>query len=199
MGLLGRVEVLGGAGVLGGGDVEDPRGFGVYLEGVRDSCGDVDERASRRWYGLTALKVERDFSFKNVERLVVLRLRVKRRCRPSWVQLLGKREPPAGLQSGGLDGHEAPEKPERLPLLGAKSVGEWVGVHMVLLPAAQRRRVDSALQALPGGAYLTTIPSDWALHKALGKIFGGRASYLGAVSENFSPGSFVPSVSENPA
>ena len=101
--------------VLGGGDVEDPRGFGVHLKGVRHSCGDVDERARGRRYGLAVLKVERDLSFEDVERLVVLRLGVKRRRHPSGEQLLGEREPPAGLLGGGLDGHKAPEKPERLP------------------------------------------------------------------------------------
>ena len=124
-------------------DVEDPRGFGVYLEGVRDPGGDVDERAGRRRYGLAVLKVERDISFEDVERLVILRLGVKRRCHPSREQLLGEREPPTGLLGGSFNGHEAPEEPERLSLLGAESIWGWVYVHTILLfPPVWRRRVD---------------------------------------------------------
>jgi hypothetical protein len=52
---------------LGGGDVEDPRGLGVYLECIGNSCGDMDEGAGGGRYRLAILQVKRAFSFKDVE------------------------------------------------------------------------------------------------------------------------------------
>ena len=53
--------------VLGGGDVEGPRGLGVYLECIGNSCGDMDEGAGGGRYRLAILQVKRAFSFKDVE------------------------------------------------------------------------------------------------------------------------------------
>ena len=69
--------------VLGGGDDEVARSFGVYLEGVDHSSRDVNERTSGCRYGLALIEVERKLSFDDVECLVVLPMDVKRRGRPS--------------------------------------------------------------------------------------------------------------------
>lgn len=41
--------------VLGGSEIEPPRGFGVYLEGMHDSSRDVNERACGDRYGVVAI------------------------------------------------------------------------------------------------------------------------------------------------
>src|SRR5215203_2510345 len=133
--------------VLGGGDVEQPRGFGVYLESVCDPCRDVDECARGGLYGSAVLEVEGELPFEDVERLVVLGLGVKGRCHPSRKQLFGEREPPAGLLGGGFDGHEAPEKPEGFSLLRTASVWCRVGVHKFLLRPARIRWLTSHASA----------------------------------------------------
>ena len=58
--------------MLGGGEDKVPRGFGVYLERMHNSSGDVNKRTSECRYGLIIIEVERKISFKDVERLVVL-------------------------------------------------------------------------------------------------------------------------------
>ncbi len=105
--------------MLGGGDDEVARGFGVYLEGVDHSSGDVNERAGGCRYRLIIIEVERKLSFEDVERLVVLPMGMKRRTFPSGSSLLDHREPTAGLLCGGLWGPEGAEAPERLPFFGA--------------------------------------------------------------------------------
>jgi hypothetical protein len=78
--------------VLQGGDDEVPRGFGVYLEGVYHPSGDVNERSSGCRYRLIAVEVERELSFEDVERLVVLPMDVERRAFASGSDLLDERD-----------------------------------------------------------------------------------------------------------
>ena len=74
--------------MLGGGEDKVPRGFRVYLERMHNSSGDVNKRTCGCRSGWIIIKVERKLSFKDVERLVVLRMGVKRRAFPPGSNLL---------------------------------------------------------------------------------------------------------------
>src|SRR5215211_9432404 len=54
---------------------------------------------------------------------------VKRRGCLSGSQLLDEQELPVGLLGGGFHGHQHPEKPQHLSMLGAECVGGGVDVH----------------------------------------------------------------------
>ena len=83
----GSHEVL----VLGGSEVEPPRGFRGYPEGVHDSSRDVNERTCGGRYGVVAIfKVDGDLSFHDVEGLIVLPMDVQWRGHSSGSQLLDK-------------------------------------------------------------------------------------------------------------
>src|SRR5215217_7509415 len=50
--------------VLGGSEIEPPRGFRVYLEGVHNSSRDVNERACGGRYGVVAIfEIDSELSF----------------------------------------------------------------------------------------------------------------------------------------
>ncbi len=82
------------------------------------SSRDVNQRASGCPYGvmyrLAVIEIERKLSFKDVERLVVLRMGMKWCAFPFRSNLLDKRETIAGMLGAGFGGPEGPEASERL-------------------------------------------------------------------------------------
>ena len=62
----------------GGSEIEPPRGFGSYPEGVHDSSRDVNELARGGRYGVVAIfEVDGELSFHDVEGLIVLTMDVQ--------------------------------------------------------------------------------------------------------------------------
>src|SRR5918994_2424892 len=100
---------------------------------MHSSSRNMNKRACGCRYRLAVIEVERKHSFKDVDRLVILRMGVKRRPSPPGSNLLDKRKPTAGLLGAGLEGPEGPEAPKRLPVFGAKRVWGRVGGHLLLL------------------------------------------------------------------
>jgi len=85
--------------------------------------GDVDEGACGGRYGLAILKVEGQPSIKDVERLIVRRMDVKRGGRPSGSQLLDEQELSASLLGGSFHSYQHTEKPQRFSFLGTEHSG----------------------------------------------------------------------------
>ncbi len=75
--------------VLGGSEIEPPRGFRVYLEGVHNSSRDVNERACGDRCGVVDIfEVDGELSFYDVEGLIVLPMDVQRGGHPPRSELL---------------------------------------------------------------------------------------------------------------